>query len=378
MGLLWRRRSELHEDQINAIEHLPSNGKYLLLGPPGSGKTSILLHRGQYLRGFAGQSNTRLITFARTLKEFIAANGDDRFPPELIQTVASFVKEIFDAYEHQSPDTREYSFEDGNAIRAAAALELIANGYRRLIFQVLLADEVQDLNTSEILLLDELAPHLMVAGDNRQRLFNNNGGIAEFVRLGYTAVQLRHHFRISPAICRIADAISVEGDYRLQDWCRYRGPTPPNPQITGSLDRNAQIAHLIAALDIQFDTYRSEDDLIGIVVHQQVECEFIADELEAVDKFRGKIGIFHSGIVNRRFDPNWKICVMTIKSCKGLEFRALHWLFADENPYLTRSAAYTIVTRAKTSLSVYHNGRVKSFLAGAFPSRGRGLFDDDE
>src|ERR1043165_7072432 len=79
MSLLWRRRRELHPDQIRAIEGLSVDGRYLLLGPPGSGKTSILLHRGQYLRlPPHNMSNVRLVTFTRTLREFIAVSGDDR------------------------------------------------------------------------------------------------------------------------------------------------------------------------------------------------------------------------------------------------------------------------------------------------------------
>ena len=104
MSLLWRRRRELHADQIRAIEGLDIDGRYLLLGPPGSGKTSILLHRGQYLRlAPHNMTNIRLVTFTRTLREFIAVSGDDRFPPGLVQTNKEFVDQIFRAYSAAPP-----------------------------------------------------------------------------------------------------------------------------------------------------------------------------------------------------------------------------------------------------------------------------------
>ncbi len=72
------------------------------------------------------------------------------------------------------------------------------------------------------------------------------------------------------------------------------------------------------------------------------------------------------------------MCITTVQSCKGLEFRALHWLFADDTPYLTRQKAYTVVTRAKTSLNVYRHGQLSALLAGAFPPPPQRLFDDDD
>ncbi|MBM0204453.1 ATP-binding domain-containing protein [Micromonospora sp. STR1s_5] len=71
---------------------------------------------------------------------------------------------------------------------------------------------------------------------------------------------------------------------------------------------------------------------------------------------------------------------MTLQSCKGLEFRAVHWLFADEDSYhINPTRAYTAVTRAKSSLAVYHDRPLPAFLAGALPAASaRGLFDDDE
>lgn len=380
MGLLWRRRSELHSDQINAIEGLPVDGKYLLIGPPGSGKTSILLHRGQYVRGSSvGHGNIRMVTFARTLREFIAINGDDRFPPELIQTLASFVNEIFEAFETERPDTSSArNLPQANEVRSKAANNLLSSDPSRVEYELILADEVQDLCRDEVSLLDRLSPRQMLSGDSRQKLYEVEGAIDAIKGLGYQVITLKHHFRISPPICLVADNISVIDGYKLQDWCRYTGPAPTAPQIFSGIARQDQIKKLIEYLDIQFDTYNDPEDLIGIVVQRKEDCDLVADLLEDIEKFEGKVGVFHSDIKNRRFDSGWKICVLTLQSCKGLEFRALHWLFVDEDTRLSRSAAYTVVTRAKTSLNVYHHGQVRSFLAGAFPSRGGGLFEDDE
>ena len=51
----WRSADQLDTDQAELIS-LPLGGSHLIVGPPGSGKTNILLLRATYLTR-AGQSN---------------------------------------------------------------------------------------------------------------------------------------------------------------------------------------------------------------------------------------------------------------------------------------------------------------------------------
>lgn len=380
MSLLWRRRGELHPDQVHAIEGLPVGGRYLLMGPPGSGKTSILLHRGQYLRLKPHWlSNVRLITFARTLREFIAVSGDDRFPPNLIQTMRSFVNEVFEAYGVSPPSFgEEVGLSDQNRERASQALQLVIENGPRVRFDALLVDEIQDLSAEEIQLVERLTPRLMLVGDTRQRLFEAAGAVEAARNVGCQEIDLRHHFRISPQICRVADNILVQGNFALSEYCHYRGPNPPQPLVNGNLSRVGQIAELISSLDVQLDTYNEPGDLLGVVVWRREDCNYVYERLQESERFHNICSVFHSGVRDRQFDSNCRICIVTLQSCKGLEFRALHWLFVDEYAHLNRERAYTAVTRAKTSLGVYHNRPLPRFLAGAFPPVSGGLFDDDE
>ena len=382
MGLLWRRRGELHPDQIRAIEGLQVNGRYLIVGPPGSGKTSILLHRGQYLRlPPHGLTNVRLVTFTRTLAEFICVNGDDRFPPELMQTVRCFVDDAIKAHGACPPDIDCKNLAEKNRIRAEFALNVITKSGIRVKFDALLIDEIQDLSPEELRLFSVLSDRLMVVGDSRQRVFDTAGSLdCAKNELGCIEYQLTHHYRISEQICRVADAILVQGEYSLAQFCHYRGPEPTQPVAHPGLSREQQVERLKDALDVQIDTYNADDDLIGVVAWRKSDCEFIFSQLEEDPRFRGRAKVYHSDVDDRSFDPEHTICVTTIQSCKGLEFRALHWLFVDENGgLLTRERAYTAVTRAKTSLALYHRDRLPHALAGAFaPAVDRGLFEDDD
>ena len=57
--------------------------------------------------------------------------------------------------------------------------------------------------------------------------------------------------------------------------------------------------------------------------------------------------------------------------CKGLEFRAVHWLFADELSYHhTPEHYYTVITRAKTSIDVTYTDVLPETLARAYAKPG--------
>src|SRR5690349_13027729 len=81
----WVKLGQLDDDQKRIIP-LALNEDHLVVGPPGSGKTNLLLLRANYVVR-AGQPNILLLVFTRTLQEFLATGAAQyAFAPSRIKT----------------------------------------------------------------------------------------------------------------------------------------------------------------------------------------------------------------------------------------------------------------------------------------------------
>jgi hypothetical protein len=69
----WLDITDLDEDQKNVIA-LPANGSYLVVGPPGSGKTNLLLLRAEFLIR-SGHPNVCVLMFNEPLHDFVVRGG---------------------------------------------------------------------------------------------------------------------------------------------------------------------------------------------------------------------------------------------------------------------------------------------------------------
>ena len=98
MSLWWAQKNQLDKDQIELIESLPLRESFLILGPPGSGKTNVLVRRAQFVRG-QNMPNVLLLTFTRSLTEFLKtgcfdAQGREIFPQSCVTTLESWQRSL--------------------------------------------------------------------------------------------------------------------------------------------------------------------------------------------------------------------------------------------------------------------------------------------
>ncbi len=179
---------------------------------------------------------------------------------------------------------------------AEEALTLLRERGRRMSYDALLVDEIQDLCDAELQLLSALSERIMFVGDIRQQVYLSSDLMSAAENLCDRTVELKHHFRISHEICLVADRILQNDDFSLAEYEHYSGPAPTRPAIVGPLSPSDQVGALIEALDLQLDTYNDPSDLIGVVVGRMDECDDVLERLNSVPKLNGRCAVFHSGV----------------------------------------------------------------------------------
>ena len=182
-------------------------------------------------------------------------------------------------------------------------------------------------------------------------------------------------------ICRAADRVLLPpGGATLESTCHYNGPEPatvtiqPNP-----LPREEQLDAATERLRQQIRVYADfirQGDRIAVIVARTKDRKVVLDHLSEDPLLHNMVQIVRAREAEETdYDPaldaTCPILILTAKGCKGLEFRTVHWLFADK--LRSRHGPedyYTVITRAKTSLDVYYTESLPEILARAHAEDG--------
>lgn len=359
----WRGPKDVDKDQM-AIYALPLDGSHLVVGPPGSGKTNVLLLRAVYLtRG--GRSNLKVLSFSRSLVEFIrtGVRQNGKIPEERIQTVAGWQRRLhFDLTGKDFFYPSGASHDDKRRFRVDALNDAISRaGISTNYFDAILVDEAQDLLAGEVDLISRLASNTFFVGDSRQRIYRENEGLVAVRKLGVQEHALQYHYRIGKKICRAADRI-LPGVPALAEFCQYdEVALPSSVHAHECASRSEQLRSIVAKLETQLRAYPEE--WLGVLA----PTNWLLEEFEQVvasTSIADKVVVHRDGA--RVFDPDRPIVAMTVYSAKGTEFRAVHLFGAEEfGSYYRRELGFTLVTRAKTVVDCYYTGSIDGSLLAA-------------
>ena len=356
----WKSLGELDDDQKKVIA-LDDDADYLIVGPPGCGKTNLLLLRASYLHA-KGVTNIKVLAFGRILKEFISA-GTEHYP-FAADKVQTFVRWAYEMLAANAIHVEEGG--DFDAVRAGlfdGLAQVSQQGAAENVFDVILLDEAQDYSAEEVELLHAFGERVFAVGDDNQRITGKTGALQRLEELGASRTNLRHHYRNGIKICRVADGIKnlLDDAKGMEATSNYdEAAFPSTVEVLGGLGLADQVKEAIPRIKTQLQAYPGE--MIGVLCPRVVELAE-AVELLGQSEIAGDVQVQRAGAYDA-IASDRPVIVTTVQGAKGLEFRAVHMLAAEKlkNYQTQRNLTYTAVTRAKTTLVVYH----ESGLAGYF------------
>lgn len=365
----WRSKNELDEDQ-KAFIQLPAHGRYSLVGPPGSGKTNLLLLRAQFIAGM-GEKNVLIVTYTKALADFIRTGigSTGLILPTQVRTYHSWASShILENLGHRAIP-KGVDFDDAARL---SILEMLREANARLptkkLFSAIFVDEAQDLTADELEVLLSLSDNVAICGDARQGIYERDG-LSVVDILGLQAHTLKRHFRIGQKIAKVADrlmppenpadSLEAMSNYDLKN----QGESSAHMNPCSNCDE--QFEKMLEKIRIQLDAFK--DDTIGIFCAKRETLQDLRVRFNKTNL--AKQVCVHGVDDDSTFSGNKPIHVLTMHASKGTEFRAVHLFAAEElasYPLNRRRLGFTAITRAKTALNAYRTGDTNQPLENAF------------
>ena len=330
--------------------------------------------------------NVLVLTFTRPLTEFVKTGcfddqGREIFPVNCVSTMESWLRSLYGAHGKQLPNQAE-RFVDRKRTLARGAQSL-ASSNRIPIYDALFVDEAQDLLQEEVDVITAWSHTCFFVGDDRQQIYSESAGldaVGKGIRSSHRKA-LTFHYRLAPEICQMADRILIpDGGQALVSTSHYNGPTPASVNVQANAQsKESQLRSAADRLTQQVRVYANmlrQGDRIGVVVARTDDRQVVFDYLSQEPTLGKLVQIVRAREANESdydpsFEPDRAICILTVKGCKGLEFRTVHWLFCDELSHHHGPAEYyTVVTRAKTGLDLYYTRSLPDVLARAYALEG--------
>jgi len=375
----FRSKKELDEDQ-KAFIKLPPHGRHSLVGPPGSGKTNLLLLRAEFLAG-TGEKNVLIVTYTKALADFIRTGigAAGLISQEQIRTYHSWATDHIFQYLGHRAIPKGADFDEQVRIDI---LEMVKEANAKLptpkLYSAIFVDEAQDLTVGELEELLNLSDNVCICGDARQGIYNRDG-LDVATKLGLQQHTLQRHFRIGQKVARVADRLMPPdgGSETLEYTSNYN----PKEQGVSSAkmhvcaNRDVQFSTMLDLIRIQLDAFK--DDTIGIFCGTRDTLAEIRERFNGTD-LADSIAV-HGVDEDSSFMGGRPIHALTIHGAKGTEFRAVHMYGVEDLanfPLNRRRLGFTAITRAKTSLNAYRIGETNKPLENAFAEPSHFDLDD--
>ena len=220
MSIWLLPRLDLTPEQLRVVEMSPHEHR-VILGPPGSGKTQVLIHRADYLSSAYKLEpyQYRVFVFTNVVKEYIKSGVQFlRLPEEVVSTFDHWCRLLYEKnISRRLPwKNKGINFYE---IRSAVLKLLREKSELQKYLSFVLVDEGQDLTPQVYEILSLAAQHITVFVDPQQKIFENGASesfILDKLNLRNRNASLLGAYRNAPYVAQLASYFISDGQKRGQ------------------------------------------------------------------------------------------------------------------------------------------------------------------
>jgi superfamily I DNA/RNA helicase len=353
---------QLSKEQ-DAINNLPLTGSYLVVGPPGTGKTVMAIYRAAMFRR-AGKA-TQFMVYNRTLRQYL----EEAMEATGVEGVASTFHSWFDNWYWKNfgrrPPMLERFVHDWTAIWKDLIRRHNFEKYDHLVI-----DEGQDFPKDFYTVMQLIATDITVFADENQRITETNSTLKEIEK--YVRPKQVHrlslNYRNTRSIARFARHFYADLQSGVPDLPEKKGPRP----------RAVSCQDVAAQIDFIARYERNNDDTdIGVFIATKRQLFRILRELQG--KTTNPVQTYVSGKKEyQTLDFTRRgIRLIMYPSAKGLEFDTvflplLDQRVTDPDSDIENMRFYVMASRARQELYMTFSGEELPPLLKAVPEQ---LFD---
>ena len=345
------------QDEIN---NLPLDGSYLVVGPPGTGKSVMALYRAQLYKRLGRP--VRLIVHSRLLSQYTERATDELEIDAVVQTFHSWWTGFYrSVYKRPPPQTEPYVFDWQTILVEVAEDPPQADSIPYLII-----DEGQDLPKEFYVVARHLAENMTVFADDNQIVTTNNATIEEirrYGRFGSSTHELTRNYRNTKQVAALASHFQQHENLTGAALPPTRsGPTPVAFTHQTLNEAVQQIA--------RFERANSDLEVGVFVPTRRLQTQFL-NRLEG--KTSNPVQAYIGGKGRNAAQVDFAapgIKVICFPSVKGLEFDAV---FIPQLQSTTGTGPsiemtlYVLFSRARTHLFLAHEGDRTSAVMDLLP-----------
>ncbi len=220
MSIWLLPRLDLTPEQLRVVEMSPHEHR-VILGPPGSGKTQVLIHRADYLSNAYNlkPDQYRVFVFTNVVKEYIKSGVQFLgLPEDVVSTFDHWCRILYEKHISRRLPRKNKGI-NFDEIRSAVLKLLREKSELQKSLSFVLVDEGQDLTPQVYEILSLAAQHITVFVDPQQKIFENGASesfILNKLNLRNRNAYLLGAYRNAPYVARLASYFIGDGQKREQ------------------------------------------------------------------------------------------------------------------------------------------------------------------